>query len=387
MLKPNTFLGFRRSDNSIGVRNHVAIISIMDNSNPVARQICKSIKNAIPICATFGRGAMGPDIEQHRRTIVGLSTNPNVNSAILLSLESKTIYDYAQEISNMGRRVETIVIQKDGGTIGATEKGIKLAADFLKKSTSAQRELCDLSELVVGLECGGSDATSGLFGNIVTGKVSDFIVSLGGTTILSETAEILGAEHLLAKRSLNQKVANRLLEKVSYVENYANSLGIDLIGTNPVPDNIAGGLSTIEEKSLGAVKKAGSSVLQEVIDYGARPTKKGFIFMDGPAPAIENMTGLAAAGAHIIIFYTGQGNHSGNPIVPVIKSCGNPETLKMMPYNIDVDLTRMVTGQLKLSEASDYLLSELLQVASGKLTSAEILDQGEIAISRKAMTV
>ena len=166
--------------------------------------------------------------------------------------------------------------------------------------------------------------------NPVTGLVSDFVVAAGGTTVLSETVELLGAEHILKSRAVNEKVADDLVAKVNWCSEYALSLGNDLIGSNPVPDNIAGGISTIEEKSLGAVKKAGSSILQEVLEYGERPTRKGFVFMDGPAPAIENMTGLAAAGVQAIVFYTGKGNHSGNPLVPVIKCCGNPETLKIM---------------------------------------------------------
>jgi altronate dehydratase large subunit len=162
---------------------------------------------------------------------------------------------------------------------------------------------------------------------------------------------------------------------------------VDLIGSNPAPDNIEGGLSTIEEKSLGALKKAGSSALQEVIEYAASPTRKGFIFMNGPAPAIENMTGLAAAGANMIIFYTGKGNHSGNPIVPVIKSCGNPHTLKIMPENFDLDLSAVILNEMDLPTAADMAMERLIQVASGRLTAAEVLGQEEIAVSRYAQCV
>jgi altronate dehydratase large subunit len=386
-MAQKTLQAFRRKDGSIGVRNHVVVISIMDNTNPVARHICQRIHQAVPVCATFGRGAMGADVEQHKRTIVGLAANPNVFAAILISLEAKTASEYAEAVARTGKPVETLVVQRDGGTLGATEKGIRLATRMVIEASCAHREPCDLSELVLGLECGGSDATSGVAGNTVTGLVSDRIVAAGGTTILSEPAEILGAEHLLAKRAVNEEVARRLLEKVKSVESYARSLGVDLIGSNPAPDNIAGGLTTIEEKSLGAVKKAGSSPLQEVIDYGCRPTKKGFIFMDGPAPAIENMTGLAAAGVHLIMFYTGQGNHSGNPIAPVIKSCGNPETLKIMPLNFDLNLSGVILGEMGLPEAADQAMDCLLQVASGRLTAAEVLGQGEIAVSRLVRTV
>jgi altronate dehydratase large subunit len=359
----------------------------MDNVNPVVRHICQRIHQAVPVCATFGRGAMGPDAEQHKRTVVGLATNPNVFATLLVSLEAKTALEYAEAVSQTGNPVETIVVQRDGGTLGATDKGIRHAARLVVEASCAERESCNVGELVLGLECGGSDATSGVAGNTVTGIISDRIVAAGGTTILSEPAEILGAEHLLSKRAVNADVARCLVEKVRWVEEYARSLGVDLIGTNPAPDNIVGGLTTIEEKSLGAVKKAGSSPLQEVIDYSCRPTKKGFIFMDGPAPAIENMTGLAAAGVHLIMFYTGQGNHSGNPIVPVIKACGNPETLNIMPENFDIDLSEVILGKIGLPDAADRAMHCLLKVASGRLTAAEVLDQGEISISRLVRTV
>ena len=286
------FLGFRRSDGSIGVRNHVAVISVMDNANPVARHICDRVQQAVPVCATFGRGPLGPDIEVHRQTMVGLGKNPNVFAAIVCCLEPKTADAVAERIAESGKPVETCVIQRDGGTIGATEKGIRLASRFVVEASSVHRSPCDLGELVLGLECGGSDATSGIAGNTVTGLVSDRVVEAGGTTILSEPAEILGAEHILSRRAVNDEVAQRLIKTVKWCEDYARSLGQDLIGSNPAPDNIVGGLTTIEEKSLGALKKAGSSQLQEVIDYAVKPTKKGFVFMDGPAPAVENMTGL-----------------------------------------------------------------------------------------------
>jgi altronate dehydratase large subunit len=244
-----------------------------------------------------------------------------------------------------------------------------------------------MSELVLGLQCGGSDATSGIVGNVITGMLSDLVIESGGTAILSELAEILGAEHILAKRTVNDQVRQRLLNSVKWCEEYTQSLGIDLIGSNPAPDNIEGGISTIEEKSLGAIKKAGSHPLQEVVDYANRPTQKGLVFMNAPCPAIENMTGMAAAGAHIIWFYTGRGNHSGNPVVPVIKSCGNADTINMMSENIDFDLSNVIAGEIDMPFAADAAIELLFQVASGRLTTAEVLREDELAISRYALSV
>ena len=381
------FQGFRRKDKSVGIRNHVAVVSVMDNSNPLVRQICQQVPGTVPVCATFGRGAMGPDMEIHRRILAGMATNPNVHSAVVCGIEKRLVEEIARRIARSDREVETCVIQRDGGTLGATAKGVRAAALLVQKASAQQRENCPLSDLLLGLECGGSDATSGIAGNTVTGLVSDFVVASGGSTVLSETVELLGAEHILARRAVTEEVGRQLVAKVNRCAEYALSLGEDLIGSNPVPDNIEGGLTTIEEKSLGAVKKAGSSPLQEVLEYGVRPSKKGFVFMDGPAPAIENMSGLAAAGVQVIIFYTGQGNHSGHPLVPVIKSCGNPDTLAIMPENIDVDLSQVILGEIDLKSAAELVKGRLMEVLSGRLTTAEILGQGEISISRYALTV
>jgi altronate dehydratase large subunit len=385
--KNTVFLGYRRDNGSVGVRNLVAVMSVMDNSNPIARHISQRVLGTVPICATFGRVPMGQDIDVHRRTLVGLAMNPNISAVVICSIEPKTAQAVADEISSFGKPVGTCVIQSDGGTVGATEKGIRLAGRFSIETSSITREPCELSDLVVGLECGGSDSTSGIAGNTVTGLVADRIVEAGGTVIVSEPVEILGAEHILARRARDKDVAKRLLGLVQWCEDYAKSLGQDLTGSNPAPDNIEGGLTTIEEKSLGALKKAGSSTLEEVVGYAVRPSKKGLIFMNGPAPAVENLTGLAAAGSQLIMFYTGKGNHSGNPVAPVIKSCGNPETLKIMPENIDLDLSAIIFGEMDLPNAGNVAMELLLQVASGRFTAAEVLHQSEIAISRFALEV
>jgi len=382
-----SFQGFRRKDHAFGIRNHVAVVSVMDNSNPLVRQICQRVPHTVPVCATFGRGAMGPDVVIHKRILVGMATNPNVHSAVVCGIEKSLVEEVARQIAASGREVAACVIQRDGGTLGATEKGVRMASLFVQKASAQRRETCQLSDLSLGLQCGGSDATSGIAGNTVTGLVSDFIVACGGTATLSETVELLGAEHILSRRAVNEEVGRQLVAKVNRCAEYALSLGEDLIGSNPVPDNIEGGLTTIEEKSLGAVKKAGSSPLQEVVEYGCRPAKKGFVFMDGPAPAIENMTGLAAAGVQVIVFYTGKGNHSGHPLVPVIKCCGNPDTLAIMRENIDVDLSRVILGEMDLKAAADLVKAHLLEVLNGRLTTAEVLGQGEISISRYALTV
>jgi altronate dehydratase large subunit len=237
-------------------------------------------------------------------------------------------------------------------------------------------------DFTLGLECGGSDGSSGIVANPVVGLVADKIIDRGGTVIMSETVEMLGGEHLLAARAVSPEVAEALKRAVDFCVSYATAHGIDLLGSNPTADNIQGGLSTIEEKALGAIKKGGSKPLQEVIGLGFRPSKKGFVIMDAPAPGVENITSLAAGGCQAIIFSTGKGNISGHPIVPTIKACGNPYTVKSMSDNIDVDLSAVITNGLCLEDAAEILEKELVAVMNGKPVSADLLGETEVAISR-----
>jgi len=262
-----------------------------------------------------------------------------------------------------------------------------LAASLSGHLGASKRESCELGEITLGTECGGSDTTSGLVSNPVTGLVSDRILARGGTVIFSETLEIVGAEHLLAARAADAKTKRRLLEGVKRTIAYAEEVGIDLIGCNPTPDNIKGGLSSIEEKSLGAIKKAGSGPITEVVGVGERPAKPGIVFADAPCGGVENVTSLSASGSQAIIFSTGAGNPLGNPISPTIKVTGNPATVANMPENIDLDISAVIEGRMSYQEAADLLENELLEVLSGKLTTSELLGETEVTVSRTGLNL
>lgn len=376
--------GYRRKSGDIGVRNHVAVISAMDNSNPVARRVAQSLKGALALTPSFGRAMLGTDYEQHRNTLIGLGSNPNTYGAVVISLEINSAAAIAEGIARTGRPVEVVSIEDLGGTVKATEKAVRSAMQMISDAGRQSREPMAWSDLVIGVECGGSDGSSGLVSNPATGRLADLVIDRGGTAIMSETLEILGGEHLLAARARDAATGRKLVDAVNFCVSYAAGMGVDVLGSNPTPDNILGGLSTIEEKALGAIKKGGSRTLMEVVGYGQRPSAKGFVVMDAPCPGIENMTALASGGCHVIVFSTGKGNTSGNPVSPTIKLSGNPHTAANLADNIDVDLSAVITGGMTLDEAAAVLENELAAVCNGMMTRAEILGEVEIAISRIA---
>lgn len=379
--------GYPRPDGDIGIRNYVAIISAMDNSNPTVRRVAAAVRGAVAVTCSFGRGLMAEDLALHERTLIGMGTNPNVYGAVVISLEPTSARAVADGIARTGRPVYSFALEESGGTVRATELATQAAIELAAEAGKLQRVPLPWSKLVLGLECGGSDGSSGMVSNPATGMVSDMVVALGGTTIMSEPMEILGGEHLLAKRVKDEVVARRLLKAVEFCVSYAKELGIDVLGANPAPDNIAGGLSTIEEKALGAIHKGGSSTLNEVVDYGVRPKERGFTFMDAPAPGVENLTALAAGGTHLTVFSTGRGNTVGNPVSPTIKASGNPITVKKLRDNIDVDLSAVITEGMSLDQAARILFDEVVAVCNGKMTKAELLGEVEVSISRLLRTL
>ena len=375
------FHGYRRADGQVGVRNHIVVIAAMDNSNPAARRIAAAVNGVVPIVASFGRGQRGEDLEQHDRTMIGLGANPNVAAVLVISLEPESARRIGEGIAETGKPVEWFSVQEVGGTVKAVERGVRTVAEMVRGAGRQGRELVPLSGLVLGVECGGSDTTSGVASNPATGEVADRVVHAGGTVILSETTEIIGGERFLAQRAVSSEVASDLLGAVERWERRASEFGLQL--TNLAPDNIDGGLSTMEEKSLGAIRKGGTTPLREVVTYAQKPSGQGLVFMDAPAPATENITALAAGGVQVIIFSTGVGNPIGSPIAPTIKVSGNPYTVAHFADNIDVDVSAITKGESSLSEVSAVLLQEVVDVASGRPTRSEILGDVEIAISRR----
>lgn len=379
-----SFLGFRRDNGTVGTRNHIIVISTVVCANQVARNVANSVEDARYITHPMGCGHLGADFMRVLSTLAGFGRNPNVAAVLVVGLgcENMQAKLVADEIAKSKKPVQHITIQEEGGTIKATQKGIEILLDLSREASEFEREKCDLSELILGLECGGSDATSGLVGNPAVGVASDAIVKAGGTVILPEATEWIGAEHLLAKRAVKEELKEEIYAAVDKYITKVLSLGIDVRGSQPTPGNIEGGITTIEEKSLGNICKAGNSPVQGLLEYAENPPGKGLYLMDEPGLDIESITGLTAAGSQIITFTTGVGTPAGSPIAPVIKITGNHRTFKNMNDNIDIDVSNVLEGKETLQKAGERILNEIVEVASGKMTKAEILKNREFAIYR-----
>jgi len=376
------FLGYRRSNGKIGVRNHVLIFPTIVCASEVARMISNEVPGTVYAIHGCGCGHVGEDKEQVIRTMVGFTGHPNVAGVLLVGLgcELITPETIAGELAKGGQRVETVSIQKAGGTIKCVEEGRRLAGKLLAEAADAKRESIDVSELTLGLECGGSDALSGLTANPALGIASDLLIAEGGSAIFSETTEMLGTEQVLARRAANAEVEKRIYEIIAAADTKAKSMGVDIRGSQPTPGNIAGGLTSIEEKSLGCIRKGGNTTIMEVVKYAEQPAKKGLIIMDGTALDVMNDTGLIASGAQVIVFTTGRGTPVGTPIVPVIKVSSNSINYNNMKDNMDINAGVIVDGQGTLRSVGEQIFNEIIEVASGKLTKAEVLGHREFDI-------
>ena len=377
-----TFLGFERPDGSVGIRNWVAVVSVMDNCNPVTRAVAAAVYGTIPVTTLFVRGQIGRDLEVTLNTIAGLAGNPNVAGTVLIGLEHGVTAELAARIRRFGKPIETVVFQDLGGTIEAIAAGSRAAARMVRTASRQTRREFPASKLTIGVECGGSDTTSGLASNPAIGIVSDRIAEAGGHVIISETSEFFGAEHLFADRAASEEVRSKFLHEVGRLEREIMDHGIDLRGSNPTADNIRGGLTTIEEKALGAMAKAGKSRLVDVLGYGEAPKQAGLHFMATPAPAVESLTGLAAGGCQLCLFSTGVGNPIGSMVSTTIKVTGNRNTSLAFADNVDHDVTDILEAGTSIEAAGERLFDYTLAVASGELTSSEILDVRETCISR-----
>lgn len=378
------FWGYRRSDGRVGVRNHVLILPTITCATQAAKQITEMVQDTVSFVHQHGCAQVGIDYDQTFRTYVGMGANPNVYGVIVLGLgcETHQARSVAGELKKTGKPVEVVSIQDHGGTLGAIAEGSKIAAKMVQDASAQMRELCDFTELIIGTECGGSDACSGLSANPAVGVVSDMVVDHGGTAILAETTELIGAEHLLARRAVDDRTSKKVYEVIGAMENRAIKMGVDIRTGNPSPGNIKGGLSSLEEKSLGASTKSGSSPLQEVIDYAETPSKKGLVWMDTPGHDIEQLTGMVAGGAQIVLFTTGRGTPTGSPIAPVIKISTNTGLFEKMADNIDLNAGTIIEGKESIESVGQNIFDEIEMVASGKLTKSEVLKQYDFGIWR-----
>lgn len=386
--KPRTsFLGFKRSDGSIGIRNHVLIMSTVACSNETARRISQNVKHCVFVSNAKGCGQIGQGMDISIRTLVGLACHPNVHSVVLIGLgcESTKASELVEKIQTRSHKpVEVLMIQDEGGVIKTIEKATLVAQGFVNEMLTQKRVRCSLADLILATNCGGSDATSGLSSNPILGQCSDKLVALGGTVMLGETTELIGTEHILMRRAKNETTRRKIKAIIVGLENDLERMKINFRGANPGPGNMKGGLSTLEEKALGGISKGGTSTINEVVRYSDKPTKKGLIIMDTPGFDIESVTGMVAGGSQLCAFTTGRGTPIGNPLVPVIKVCGNSDTFLKMKDHIDLDVSSFISGERSMDSLSGELMNLIVEVCNGQQVKAEELGFGEISIYRNS---
>lgn len=382
------FSGYRRPDGKVGVRNHVLILPTVGCANETCRIIAQQVHGAVSLVNQNGCGEVAGNKKITQTVLSGLAANPNVYGTILVGLgcEGNTMNTMSDLVSQRTNKpLHTLLIQKEGGTVNTIHKALKLASVMVQEASACCREPVDISELSLAIECGGSDATSGLAANPVMGRISDSLVDAGGTTMFSETPEVIGAEHILAKRAATPVVGNKILAICARCENQLRQVGESLrSGSQPSPGNKAGGITTLEEKSLGCIHKGGNRSITEVVEYATSPRQKGLIFMDTPGYDLLSVTAKVAGGCQLVIFSTGRGNPIGNPIAPVIKVTANPELARCMSDNIDLDFSPIISGEKCLEDMGREALAEIVRVANGRLTKAETFGFGfsETVMSR-----
>ncbi|MCX7779526.1 MAG: UxaA family hydrolase [Negativicutes bacterium] len=385
------FMGYRRPDGSVGIRNHVLVMPTVVCANRVARGIAQQVQGAVWFEHQHGCSQLGKDAARTADVLIGHGIHPNVFAVVVVGLGCETIraQDVAAAIKCRcpEKQVQVVLIQDEGGSFKAIATGAAIAQRMVQSASMSVREPIAASELILGTECGGSDACSGIAANPALGAASDLLVDAGGTVILAETPELIGAEHLVAARAVNPRVAARCLAVIRRREEEAKATGFDMRGGNPTPGNIQGGLTTIEEKSLGCIYKAGTRPLQAVLEYGERITQKGLVLMDTPGNDIEQLTGMVAGGCHLVVFTTGRGTATGSPIAPTLKVAANTGIFAKMNDNMDLNAGTIITGEETAAQVGARIFQEILAVASGKLTKAEIIGQNDFGINRIGPTL
>lgn len=387
MKLPEHLMGYRRSDGRPGVRNLVAVMAAADNVNPVLPHLQARCPDIVTLPASYGRGQLGDDLEITLNAMAGLAAHPNISACLIIAFERASAERLAARVRNRGDDLRMLSFLDEGGLAPCLDAAVRHLDELTELAAQQQRQPFGWDELRLGLECGGSDTTSGLYANPALGKLADALHARGATLIFSEPVECLGGEANLTRRAQSQEAANAILAAINGFEQIARDAGIDLTGINPTADNIAGGLTTIEEKSLGAIAKTGSAPIEGVVGYGEAPAGPGLWMMDAPAAAVENLTALAAGGCQITGFATGSGNPIGHTIMPTLKITANRQTAQTMPDHVDVDLSELFSGGSPLDEAAGVVGGVLAEVAGGKSTAAENLGFLHTNISRFGRSV
>lgn len=365
------FKGYQRENGGSGIRNHVMVMCSINCASGVVQAINRALPEVIPLINNYGCGSSGNDAAVMIRTLVGIANNPNVAAVLVIGLGCEGLGAERLANSIKGKPVDCLLIQRDGGSAATTKRGIEIARHFLSLASAQKRVPVPITELVVGLECGGSDAFSGITANPAVGAAADLFVKAGATTILSETTEMIGTAHILKRRAATPELGKQIKKLVNNQEKKVRQALGERAGMVIAPGNIEGGLSSITEKSLGCIEKGGTTPINEIVGYAHCPTKHGLIIMDTPGYDIDSMAGLAAGGAHIILFTTGRGTPAGFPAVPVVKVCSNSTTFKKMPGDIDFNAGTIIDEDKSIAQVGQEIYQLTMRVANGELTCAE----------------
>lgn len=378
-----SFAGFSREVGPPGVRNYVLVLSATGLTGPCARRIATQVHGTVVVCNPVDTGLLGDDRDANERVLRGFIRHPNVAAVVIIAANVPKLRALEKIATEAKRTVVALALDDfEHDVLALSDAGVRAAVTLVRATSTQRRTPQAVSELFIGLECGRSDPSSGLVANPVIGRFADYLIEAGGRAAIGETTEWLGAEHLLSERGQDATVAAAIIAATHHREQMAKDAGVDLLGNNPGPTNIAAGLSTIEEKSLGNIAKSGSKPIRSVLAYAEAPAGPGMHLMDAPAYAPESLTGFTAAGAQLHLFSTGVGNSFVSALAPTIKLTGNPHTAARLKQQIDFSAARVLTGEIELDEAALALWMITLGVAEGTLTWGEILGEGEEVISR-----
>lgn len=374
--------GYRRENGTVGIRNHVVILPVDDISNAACEAVARIISGTLALPHGYGRLQYGEDLELHFRTMIGTGSNPNVAAVVVIGIEENWTKIIADGIARTGKPVAAFSIE-GVGDLEVIRRAAWKAKEFVQWASELQRVPVEFADLTVSIKCGESDTTTGLAACPTVGATVDYLLEQGATVFFGETSELTGGEHLIAERAATPEVRDKFLQTYESYVAQIKSQGVDLLGSQPTQGNIAGGLSTIEEKALGNIEKTGTKPVIGVLKPAEAPSNgPGLYFMDSSSAAAECITLMAAAGAVVHFFPTGQGNIIGNAIEPVIKVTANPKTVKSMSEHIDVDVSGLLSRSIRLPEAKDLVLENLIRTVNGRFTAAEALGHREFVMTK-----
>ena len=377
-----TFQGYIRSSGQAGVRNYLGVLSTVALSNRIAAIAASGYANSCLIAGDFPRGLQTQDAALQDQVLLQLACHPNLGAVLVLCHDRRSAEKWRSLLEHTGQRHRVMAVMESNGI----QNAIDIARDHLSQLSlqlsQDHRQALPIDKLMFALECGGSDASSAVCANPAIGRFVDRHLTAGGSAIVSETAEFIGAEEVVARQSAHPDIADQIIDRIRLTEGRMAADGDHYRGVNPTAENLDAGLTTLVEKSMGAVCKIGDSKFTGCLDFGQQPKSPGLFFMDTPFFSPCSITGMVAAGAQITLFSMGVFNPSGNPLAPTIKICGNPQTVRDWPDGIDVDLSQLIQGNISLDQAANHIREKVIQTASGTITLTEHWGEGQFMIPR-----